>query len=385
MNGLVVKMHRLGIFVFYNKRGRAGRYIDYLLEKTMSILDELIIAVNGRMDEDAERMFRKYTPRIYIRENVGFDAGAHKDVLMELFESKELLQWDELLLFNDTFFGPLDSWDCVISEMEHSNADFWGLSAYYGSYSDGEIEWEKFPYHVQGYFVMLRQPLLSSQDFQEYWREASYARTFREAVITYEVGMSQFFCKRGYKADSFLERVAPKLNEKDVVFFVVEIESLLLDYGFPVIKKKPFFNLLYYERFSRMIEHIRNQTDYDAEMILEQLYQADIEGEVRPLSPSRLRNFVNTHNHVYIYGHGRYGNGIARMMRDEGLRYHGIVVTDRNAEDSSEIEYRDLKMEPEDGLILAVKESFAQEISENIKGAVDDNQIFRFDYWGERC
>ena len=96
-------MKRLGIFCFYDKEGIVDTYIEYLLSELMTVLDRLIIVVNGQVNEDGKRIFAHYTNDLIIRENRGFDAGAYADVILNVL-GDDIRDWDELVLCNDTFF-----------------------------------------------------------------------------------------------------------------------------------------------------------------------------------------------------------------------------------------------------------------------------------------
>lgn len=99
-------MKRLGIFVFYDKDGIVDNYIDYLLEDLSKSLSDLIIVVNGILNDNGKKIFLRYTDRIVIRKNIGFDAGAYVDILLNYIGQENLKKWDELILCNDTFYGP---------------------------------------------------------------------------------------------------------------------------------------------------------------------------------------------------------------------------------------------------------------------------------------
>ena len=71
---------RLCIFSFFDKTGYVDDYVIYLLKELISCTNRLIIIVNGMLDERGQAFLTQFTDEVYIRENIGYDAGAYKYV-----------------------------------------------------------------------------------------------------------------------------------------------------------------------------------------------------------------------------------------------------------------------------------------------------------------
>ena len=69
-------MRRIGIFVFYDGKGTVDEYKFYLLKSLQPFLSDLIIVVNGFIENAGLEKLYEYTEYIYIRENRGNDCGA---------------------------------------------------------------------------------------------------------------------------------------------------------------------------------------------------------------------------------------------------------------------------------------------------------------------
>lgn len=92
---------RLGILCFYDKNGRAAKFLDGFLEDLMRNLTDLVVIVNGKIDDEARKMFGKYADTIMVRENTGLDVAAYKQALLTIGWEK-LETYDEVLCLNDT-------------------------------------------------------------------------------------------------------------------------------------------------------------------------------------------------------------------------------------------------------------------------------------------
>ena len=106
---------------------------------------------------------------MFFRENIGFDAGAYKDALCQLIGWDKVLEYDELVLLNDSFFVPFVPMQAIFSEMKKKECDFWGLTKY-NKRVDREGK-TVFPEHLQSFFLVVRKSLLHSSCFADFWNE----------------------------------------------------------------------------------------------------------------------------------------------------------------------------------------------------------------------
>lgn len=148
---------RLGIFCFYDKDGEVDTYVNYLLEELRTVLYKLIIVVNGKITETGRNILLKYADDFIVRPNRGFDVGAYTDVLKQT-GCMDWENWDELVLCNDTFYGPFVPMKDIFVKMEDKDVDFWGLNIL----ERGLLS------HIQSYFLVFRQKILSSNDLLKY-------------------------------------------------------------------------------------------------------------------------------------------------------------------------------------------------------------------------
>ena len=111
-------MKRFGIFLCFDVDGIIDDYIYYMLDDICQNLEELIIVSNGYLNEESMSRLKKYTEHdIVIRDNIGFDAGAWRDVMLNVGFIK-LTKFDEIILFNDSFFGPIYPFKEMFDKMD---------------------------------------------------------------------------------------------------------------------------------------------------------------------------------------------------------------------------------------------------------------------------
>ena len=109
------QIKRLGIFVFYDKDGIVDDYVLFMLNSLKDATEDIIIVSNSKISDTEKKKFLAFTNKIKIRQNVGLDAGAFKDIFDEYKEFFK--EFDELILLNDTFYGPFTSFKKICKSM----------------------------------------------------------------------------------------------------------------------------------------------------------------------------------------------------------------------------------------------------------------------------
>ncbi|MCI8936458.1 MAG: hypothetical protein HFI44_06295 [Lachnospiraceae bacterium] len=267
-------MKRLCIYLTYDKQGIVDSYIEYMLRELKTISDRLIVVCNQPQIVSGEH-FLKCADYIYYRENIGFDAGGFKDALCEYFGWNQVWEYDELVLVNDSFFGPFRPMREIFDEMNQREADFWGLTMH-KEYTN--LEGTRFtPEHVQSFFLVFRNKLLHSDLFKEFWESMPYYQSFSEAIEKYEKRLTKFFHDAGY---TYACHADTRANDTDNIInnfnqFIMIPNELVQKRSFPFLKKQ---QIAYHtldqqtqENIPLVLDYIKNHTDYDVNMIYENI------------------------------------------------------------------------------------------------------------------
>lgn len=330
---------RLGIFVFYDENGIVDNYIWSLLEAMRDVLTELIVAINGKVVLMGEDKFRDYTNNIYYRNNIGYDAGAYKDIICMLICNDSLKAYDELVLFNDTFFGPFYPINDYFDMMNNDNSDFWG----FGKWTDGYAS-ELNCYiksHIQSWFVVFRSSLLHSSDFAEFWMNLEYPQSYGEAVKNFEERMSVFFTQRGYMSTSYIDKIKVDGGEKGGQVYYEQPLKLIKEYKFPFLKYK---HVLFpaFKETGYTIEFLRKNIHYDTSKIWEKIVRKN--NKIYNLT--EIIDFFDSHKKIYIFGDGNFGKMIYDFLLSNNRIVHGFLT--------SKSVFQDLTVDDYSGVIVAV-------------------------------
>lgn len=370
-----MNVKRIGIFAFYDESGYVDEYVEVLLNSIQNLIQRLVIVVSGKIEEKSYGRLKKYSNDIFVRKNCGYDGGAYKDVFTKFLVNEDWEQWDEILLFNDTFYAPLYPWEDVFKSMKSDNVDFWGLSRYPGGgrkLSTGK----DIPSHIQGYFLVCKKKLFLSQPWKNFWDNLVYPTSYWEAVEKFEIYFSIYFSNYGFLAGAYTDNtnIAIKTCENPYTHY---IEELIKNYKFPIMKRK-LICLEHLNEAKNTIDHIKENINYNVDLIYSHIQRLCREGRMSPIEPFdfvQIEQFYNSHRRIFIYGHGVYGKGLAIYFEYKNWNYEGFIVSKQNEKDKNVFVYDDMKFMLEDGIILALGKNAFSEVYPVVKNDLPDNQL----------
>ena len=283
-------MKRLGIFLCYDKDGIIDDYITYLLDDIVKNLDELCIVSNGDLtDESIEKLDKYTTSDIIFRSNEGFDAGAWRDVMVKHYGFDNLLNFDEIILFNDSFFGPVYPFKKMFEKMDKKDIDFWGITNHGEALNNDDLcPYENRPRYIQTYFLAFRKNLVKSNVFQKYWKKLPDYEEFKDLAYKHEAVLTKYFEENGYKWESYVNTEdLEEEKEKALSLHTYDMHNLVAYRGLPIIKRKAFKNTRkgnlkhnLSSELSKTMSYLKENTDYDVSLIYKYLLRIQDPGKI---------------------------------------------------------------------------------------------------------
>ena len=322
-------MKTLAVFSIFDRDGIIDKYILYWLEKLKTVSEKLITVVNGPIKEVSMQELKKYCSEIICRENVGYDAGAYKDVLLKYLGRKEIEQYDSLILCNDTCYGPFGKLQDIICCL--SQYDIGGLK-----YQDrGCISW------MDAFFLFFNKRVLCDDAFYEYWEKEidSSEKDIINVYFSFESSLTNLYTEKGWKIGTYSQ------SEN---YNICGASGVCVQRGLPVLKKKAFSDRYFNEEniiFS-LIE-IR-KTDYDIGLIRENVircfgkdidkYMRDLndpqnvlwmKDEISSVTRADVEHFIeeNSGRDLYIYGAGIIAGRVFVTYMEKQEHFKGFLVT----------------------------------------------------------
>lgn len=302
----------------YDSDGNLYDYLLYYLKQLRLVCDRLVLTVNGKINKSGYEKVNNVVDDIYIRENRGMDIVGYVDTVEKYISLEQCFLYDEVILSNDTLFGPFISFKDIFNDMGKVRCDVWGLN----------IAQSVIAKHIQSYFYCFRNGTIKIAF--EYWKSVDLPLNSTKEVFigAYEIGVSRELTKRGklLKAYSIENR-----------YCVFNNPAFVLNYcNFPFLKKSIKSNVLSINsiicEYITCIKNIEERYDYPIDYILDYLdkkYNIDLSRLVKELNVDKknkannmLDEFLNINGQVYLYGAGKIGQllyGIIGSKRVAGF------------------------------------------------------------------
>lgn len=326
-------MKRLVLFSFFDKQGIVDDYIYFLVEELLSVATDFFFVVNGDIASVHLENIIKVVTNIIIRDNIGFDGGAYRDVIINYIGEKQFQTYDEVVFCNDTFFGPFCKLKDIWIAMNEKECDFWGLNF---------VESNIIP-HLESYFLVFKKNIISTNTLFDYLknRMRNDYDDIQVVISDFEDGLFMYMLKNGYKYSSYVE-----VNNINIY---KHSYTLLAEYNLPIIKKKAFSinsnSDLNEVAFS--LEYIRDYVDYNIEMIYKSIYRLyGLEKEsinilrkstiekynIDITNQNELKDFINDSCDIYLFGIGLWGKRLFHLFLKNNNNFKGFVVSEKKEE-----------------------------------------------------
>lgn len=381
-------MNRICIFSFYEETGHVDEYVPVILKGLSDVADRIIIVANGNLDAHGWEKFRAFTDEIFVRENIGYDAGAYRYVLLEILNQGELDKYDELVFCNDTFFGPFRPLQEIFEEMEKKDCDFWGLNGFF------HVVFA----HIQSFFLVFRKKILQEHLLLSYFMSSVDGATteINDVYCQFETGLFDFLSRqKGMRYAIF----ASECNY-DVYRYSY---AYLKNYRLPVVKKKAFSKPEEdIDNIWCTLSYIKYATDYDVNLVLDcvrRIYGLNIcYEEIRTEEHYRYPGIVEVplpmnddeqieafllKGDFYIYGTGMYASKAFWRFARNNPRFQGFIVSEGEREEMSDKRFGYpvyVHTEFEDicsvRILLGVGREHVSEIMRNFRNTLNILRIF---------
>lgn len=304
-------MNRLGIFSIFDKDGVLDETTCQTIQNLRKSVSDLVVVINGSLLSPYLERLSLLADHVLTRPNLGYDSGAYKDVLFHSFSPDSLSEYDELVLCNDTFFGPFIPFSDIFKKMKNAPCDFWGLH-----YEDhGAVDF------IHSYFYCVRSPAIVDgllPYFQNYIDETT--TNIQKVYGRFEMGLFHYLVAKGYRFGTYTIGGNYNIYESGNYF--------LRETGVPILKRRCFDPIFFNrENMQDALRYIDKTFDYDIDLILqsakrkygfteskEQILTAApchpvaVYREVNMVATKEtLLDFIANASSIYIYGYGFWG------------------------------------------------------------------------------
>lgn len=268
-------MRRIIFYVFFDPTGRVDDYILHKLTSLRNHAEHIFVVSNSALDDVNRARLEGVADTVWERENIGFDVWAYKEA-MTVFGIDRLDQFDELILMNYTFFGPIGSFDPMFTELDaDSSIDFWGITEHAAVVSDDVKATKVFESHIQSHWIAVRSSLFTTDAFKAYWADMPMISSYDDSIARHEAYFTQHFEALGHRY-----RVAFPETDYPSQHPIMDNAEMMLRNGCPIVKRRTFFHdPLYLDKraiLGRDLLGFVEKSGYPVDMLLSNLSRTSV-------------------------------------------------------------------------------------------------------------
>jgi|GEM_PF-1122477 len=255
--------NRIAVFASYSSDDKISEYIIYYLENLKKVCGTIIFCADNDLGKPELNKLNKFCKFIIYGKHGEYDFGSYKRGL-ELISQKKF-QYKQLILCNDSCYGPISPLEKVFDDMQNRKCDFWGIT------SDTE---EKILY-LHSYFLVFNKKVIRSGKLEEYLNRVKQQKNHKDVCRMYEYPLTGYLNSCGFTYDCYIRyNISSKALSEQLSYPY----SLIKNNNLPFIKIKVWTDISYQLRElpSACLFHIRRINQKLYKIITDDLKEKDI-------------------------------------------------------------------------------------------------------------
>ena len=192
-------MDRITVFAHYDKNNLIQNYVIYYLKELKKVSQKIVFVSDGDISDKELSKLSGVVDYSIAKKHGEYDFGSYKRGYFYAKENGWLENCDELILCNDSCYGPLFDIEKYFEEMSSRPVDFWGNTANPKGLKSA------FCPHVQSYFLVLKSHVFKSKIFDEFMFSIKKESHKNFIILNYEIGLTKILQGNGFNWDVYCE------------------------------------------------------------------------------------------------------------------------------------------------------------------------------------
>ena len=223
-----MERQRVAIFASYSSDGllppQVLPYLAGLKQLTKAIV---VVCDNDLLPGEREKLV-PFAAHVITGRHGEYDFGSYKRGTAWAREIGLLSDADDLILCNDSCYGPIGSFAPMFTAMEARQLDFWGAT-----------DSHEFTYHLQSYWLVLSRKAFQSEAFTSFIEGVKKQDSVQQVILNYELGLTKTLMEAGFKAGAMVSNSLKGCHPKDPSYNNLTLFPLYtLERGIPLVKVK---------------------------------------------------------------------------------------------------------------------------------------------------
>lgn len=219
---------RCVLFASYSALGTVEDYVAYYLRELSNCSDYVVYVADNDFDSNAELdKISPFVDCIIYGRHERFDFGSWSIGIQYLKEKNIFNNIGQLILANDSCYGPVFPLCNILNQMASKTYDFWGL-----------VDNRDVRYHIQSFFMVFNRNVINSRLFSDFFDSLPQKMTWDAAIKFGELRLTEYMSSKftcgAYLHDMCVNSNATKAGHRDSTLWPV----YSLSKGMPLVKVK---------------------------------------------------------------------------------------------------------------------------------------------------
>lgn len=243
---------RLVVYAGYCPDGKIREPQIYYLNGLKNVADNIIFVCDCMVLPEEIEKIKDLVSVCIFRHHGGYDFGSYKLGYEYALNNGLLNSAEELILCNDSCYGPVFPYEKLFDKMKQNQCDFWGTVTNKNSK-------KRQPEHLQSFFMVLKSNVFNSKVFKKFIGGVKQQRKVKDVINKYEIPFTKYLQEHGFNFAAVVEDEKFPYKNINKTFYPL---TLMRDFGIPLVKVKVFNNI-----FLEKLKEFSNDTlDYISEI-----------------------------------------------------------------------------------------------------------------------
>jgi len=217
---------RVAVFVSYSGDGLLKPQVLPYLAGLKDVTEAIVVVCANDLAAGEREKLTNFSDYIISGRHGEYGLAGYRCGIANARSHGLLDDASDLILCDDSCYGPVDSFVPMINKMEARELDFWGAT-----------DSLKNEHHVQSYWMVLSRKVFSSELFRNIMHTVKKKENTLSSAVKDEVNLTKNLVQAGFKAGAFVENTLKGAHPKDQSYNDLTLFPIYtLQLGLPLIK-----------------------------------------------------------------------------------------------------------------------------------------------------